>query len=392
MNSQMTIMDRINKIKPYTIMMVIPLVFTLLFGGAMSMVINHDIQVMLYDMDNSAESQQVRDQLLKYPYFVVDENARTLNDIEDEFLYGNIVGAVIIPEGFGEDVQNKQGGNILVMQDACNFMNMSGVMTGISNVVGTFNAAIRIQLMEAGGMMPTAATDTVTTLSVVDRGLYNPTYGYLYFLFPALLGIFSQQTYLAAASLYLVQNKKQLACGAKKMAEVAAQLLVYIICGAIGLMACLFALNHLFNYPIRGSFGDILLLYMLFMTAMTGMLLVISAIFDDEVHCTQFNMFLTIPVMLSCGYAWPEFMMPEAFRWIITKIWPLYYYANPLRDVMMKGVNLAQVAPYVWGVLLFALFWLPVGILLYTHKIRRIRRDAAEQALCRAGGLQSGSL
>lgn len=373
------LVDKFNAVKPYVVLIVIPVLFTLLFGGVMSPVMNSDIPVMLYDMDNSAESQQVRDQLLKYPYFELREDASSLAEVEDEFLYGNIVGAVIIPDGFGADVQGKRGGDILVMQDCSNFMNMSGVMTGISNVSGTLNAAIRIQLMEAGGMTPTAAYDNATTLSVVDRGLYNPTYGYLYFLFPALLAIFSQQTYLAATSLYLIQIKKQLASGAKRMAEVVAQLLVFIVCGSIGLMFCLFTLNHLFDYPIRGSIGDILLLYLPFMVAMTGMVLVISAIFDDEVHCTQFNMFLTIPLLLSCGYAWPEFMMPEAFRWIITKIWPLYYYANPMHDVMLKGADLAQVTPYIQGVLLFALFWLPVGILLYARKIRRIRRDGAAQ-------------
>lgn len=374
---QLSPMERINKVKPYTIMMVIPLLFTLLFGGAISQVFVQDVPIALYDMDNSAESRQVRDQLLKYPYFAVDEGANSIDEIEDEFLYGHIVGAVIIPEGFGADVKAKRGGDILVMQDTCNFMNMSGVMTGVSSVAGTVNAGIRIQLMEAGGMTPTAAYDTATTLSVIDRGLYNPTYGYLYFLVPMLLAIFTQQTYLAAASLYLTQRKKQLAIGELTLPQVVAQLLVYIVCGTIGLMICLFTLDHLFDYPIRGSLGSILLTYLPFMVAMTGMVLVISAIFDDDVHCTQFNMFLTIPLLLSCGYAWPEFMMPEAFRWIITKIWPLYYWANPLHDIMLKGADLAQVAPYIQGVLWFALFWLPVGIVLYARKIRRIRRDAA---------------
>lgn len=375
MSNKIINMERINRIKPYTIMMVIPLLFTLLFGGAISKVYVQNVPVALYDMDNSAEAQQVCDQLLKYDYFTVSEDYNSLDEIEDEFLYGHIVGAVIIPEGFGADVKAKRGGDILVMQDTCNFMNMSGVMTGVSNVAGTVNAGIRIQLMEAGGMVPETAMSNVTTLSVVDRGLYNPTFGYLYFLFPALLAIFTQQTYLAAGSLYLTQNKRQLASGEKTLAEFVAQMLLYIVCGTIGLMICLFTLNHLFDYPIRGSLGTILLTYLPFMVAMTGMVLVISAIFDDDTHCTQFNMFLTIPLLLSCGYAWPEFMMPEAFRWVITKIWPLYYWANPLHDIMLKGADLSQVLPYIQGVLLFALFWLPFGIVLYAAKIRRIRRE-----------------
>lgn len=366
-----------NKIKPYMVMLVVPLFFTLLFGGAMSPVVNHDIPVMLYDMDHSAESQTVRDQLMKYPYYDLREDAVSLSEVEDEFLYGNIVGAVIIPEGFGADIKAKRGGELLVMQDSCNFMNMSGVMTGISNVSGTLNAEIRIQLMEAGGMTPTAATENVTTLSVIDRGLYNPTYGYLYFLFPVLLAIFAQQTYLAAASPYLIAEKKQLAAGAvtaEGFGQLAKRLFEFVLCGLVCQLACMLILQKVFDYPFVGSPWLILAAYVPFMLAMTGIVLIISAVFDDDVHCTQFNMFLTIPSVLSCGYAWPEYMMPEAFRAVITKIWPLYYYANPLHDVVMKGAELSQVAPYVRGGLLFAAFWLPLGMLAYALKIRKLRR------------------
>lgn len=368
--------DRINKIKPFMILMVIPLFFTLLFGGAISRVYVQELPIMLYDMDNSAESQTVRDQLMKYPYFVMSEDAATLDEVEDEFLYGHIVGAVIIPEGFGADIKAKRGGDLLVMQDTSNFMNMSGVMTGISNVSGTVNAGIRIQLMEAGGMTPTAAVSNVTTLSVVDRGLYNPTFGYIYFLFPMILAIFVQQTFLAATTIYLIPQKKQLVLNpsVNGIREVGGRMLLYICCGCVGLLICLLTLHGVFDYPIRGSVWLILLIHIPFVLALLGMVLIISAVFDDEVHCTQFNMCLTIPLLLSCGYAWPEYMMPSAFRAVITKLWPLYYYANPLHDIMLKGADLTQVAPYAKGCLLFAAFWLPAGILAYAYKIRKLRK------------------
>lgn len=88
----------------------------------------------------------------------------------------------------------------------------------------------------------------------------------------------------------------------------------------------------------------------------------------------MFNMFLTIPTFLSCGYAWPEYMMPEAFKAVATHIWPLYYYANPLRDIIMKDADYAIVAPFAEGCLWFAAFWLPAGILAYVYKVRLLRR------------------
>ena len=45
----------------------IPLFFTLLFGGAFSPVSNTDVPVLIYDMDGSNESRQLVDYFVEYP-------------------------------------------------------------------------------------------------------------------------------------------------------------------------------------------------------------------------------------------------------------------------------------------------------------------------------------
>lgn len=367
------------RVKPYLVLTVMPLLFVLLFGGAMSPVYNTNLPVMLYDMDASPASRQVVEQLERYPYLDMRETAVSLDEVEQQFLYGNIIGAIIIPEGFGADLQAKRGADLLVMLDSCNFMNMTSVMTATSTVSGTLNAALRLQLLEAGGQKPSEAMDNVTTLSVVDRGMYNPTYGYIYFLFPALLAIFVQQSWLSGVSPYLIETKAELAqkpLSAKSFGRMAGQLGIFLACTVIGLMLWSLTLAGVFDYQFKGNMWLILLVHLPFVLAMTGMALVITSIFDDPVHCTQFNMFLTIPTLLSCGYAWPVYLMPEPFRVVITHIWPLYYYANPMRDIILKGCGIEQVLTYAAGCLKFAAFWLPAGIIAYAWKVRKLRRMA----------------
>lgn len=367
------------RVKPYLVLTVVPLLFVLLFGGAMSPVYNTNLPVMLYDMDASPASRQVVEQLERYPYLDMRETAVSLDEVEQQFLYGNIIGAIIIPEGFGADLHAKRGADLLVMLDSCNFMNMTSVMTATSTVSGTLNAALRLQLLEAGGQKPAEAMDNVTTLSVVDRGMYNPTYGYIYFLFPALLAIFVQQSWLAGVSPYLIETKAELAqkpLSAKSFGRMAGQLGIFLVCTVIGLMLWSLTLAGVFDYQFKGNMWLILLVHLPFVLAMTGMALVITSIFDDPVHCTQFNMFLTIPTLLSCGYAWPVYLMPEPFHVVITHIWPLYYYANPMRDIILKGCGIEQVLTYAAGCLKFAAFWLPAGIIAYAWKVRKLRRMA----------------
>ena len=308
---------RFEHIKPYLILTVIPLLFTLLFGGAFSPVANSDVSVIIYDMDGSNESRQLVGFFADYPYLNISETANSMADIEDAMLSGRALGAVIVPDGFGHDLQTQSGAELLVMQDSSNFMNMSTIMQAASNISGTMNAAIRLKLLEAGGILPEPAMQNVLSLSVVDRGLYNPTYGYLYFLFPALLAIFVQQTFLAAASPYLIEKKQlmRLAPSVRQsFGQVAGRLLSFALTGTLGLFICIMALHYVFAYPLKGSFQLILLVHMPFLLGICGMTLLIAAIFDDVTHCTQFNMFLTIPSLLCSGYAWPEYMMPEAFK------------------------------------------------------------------------------
>ena len=367
------------RVKPYLILTIIPLLFTLLFGGAFSPVANSDVPVIIYDMDGSNESRQLVDFFAQYPYLNITESAGSMADIEDAMLSGRALGAVIVPDGFGHDLQTQSGAELLVMQDSSNFMNMSTIMQAASNISGTMNAAIRLKLLEAGGVLPEQAKQNVLSLSVVDRGLYNPTYGYLYFLFPALLAIFVQQTFLAAASPYLIEKKQAMRLApsvSQSFGQVAGRLLSFALAGTLGLFICITALDLVFHYPLKGSFQLILTVHLPFLLAICGMTLLIAAIFDDVTHCTQFNMFLTIPSLLCSGYAWPEYMMPEVFKAVAVRIWPLFYYANPMRDIIMKDADFSIIAPYAQGCLWFAAFWLPAGICAYAYKVSLLRKIA----------------
>ena len=367
------------RVKPYLILTIIPLLFTLLFGGAFSPVANSDVPVIIYDMDGSNESRQLVDFFAQYPYLNITESAGSMANIEDAMLSGRALGAVIVPDGFGHDLQTQSGAELLVMQDSSNFMNMSTIMQAASNISGTMNAAIRLKLLEAGGVLPEQAKQNVLSLSVVDRGLYNPTYGYLYFLFPALLAIFVQQTFLAAASPYLIGKKQAMRLApsvSQSFGQVAGRLLSFALAGTLGLFICITALDLVFHYPLKGSFQLILTVHLPFLLAICGMTLLIAAIFDDVTHCTQFNMFLTIPSLLCSGYAWPEYMMPEVFKAVAVRIWPLFYYANPMRDIIMKDADFSIIAPYAQGCLWFAAFWLPAGICAYAYKVSLLRKIA----------------
>lgn len=63
-------------------------------------------------------------------------------------------------------------------------------------------------------------------------------------------------------------------------------------------------------------------------------------------------------------------MMPAGFAPVMKAIWPLYYFYNPLKDLMLKGAGMDAIGHYVIGGTIFAAVWLVIGVFLYARKTR----------------------
>lgn len=370
------------EIKPYLIILFVPMAFTLLFGGLFSPVFVEDIPIAVYDMDQSATSRNVVNYFYDSPSLSVTEDITSVEEVKEKLLLGEIRGAIIIPKDFGKDLNGKKGAKAVVFMDNTNFMYGNNVMSAINTIFETVNAGVQMKLLEAGSLVPYQAEQSAYTLSLVDRVLYNPQLGYFYYLFPGLLSIFIQQAFLAAAVPTLVDEKSRLRDLPMnlnkefimvKMSLMVRRFMLMGGCSVISMMACLKIAMAVTGFPMEGNIFVLILFQVVFLGAIMGMALVIAAIFEQVEHAVQFTMFLTVPTFLSCGFAWPEYMMAPGFAGVIKAIWPLYYYITPMKDVILKGCDLDVLKPYLIGCMIFAAVWVPIGVLLYRRKIKIIR-------------------
>lgn len=198
------------EIKPYLIVLFVPLVFTIIFGGVFSPIFVENMPIAVYDMDNSASSKEVIGYFYDSPSLRITEDISSLETLEEKLLLGEICGAIIIPKDFGKDLNGKKGAEALVFMDNTNFMYGNNLMSTINTIFETVNAGVQIKLLEAGSMVPHQAEQNVYTLNLVDRVLYNPQLGYFYYLFPGLLAIFVQQAFLAAGVPILIEEKNRM--------------------------------------------------------------------------------------------------------------------------------------------------------------------------------------
>jgi ABC-2 type transport system permease protein len=379
------LIELIMKYKPPIILILVPIGFTLLFGAAMSPIFVDDIPIAILDLDQSEQSREIIRDFEACNVFDITEYAESSEQIKEEILLGKIKGALILPAGFEADVAGRKGAKALMLMDGSNFLVGNNLMLYANKIFTAKNTELQVADLEAGGMLPAVSEDAINTLTLADRALYNPQLGYFYYLYPGLLGVFVQQTYLNVIAPILLKEKQRL----KRMPldriarkirpkEMAPLIVQYAAMTFVGALACMLIVHGLFAYPLNGNLALTLLIQVLFLAGLTGVAFVLAAIFDDVTHCTQFVMFLAIPSMLSCGYGWPEFMMAPGFAKVMKAVWPLYYYANPLKELMLKGAGFESIAPFIIGGALFAAFWMPAGMWIYRQKIRTMKQIEEE--------------
>ncbi|MEL7658141.1 MAG: ABC transporter permease [Bacillota bacterium] len=379
------IINLIMKYKPILILVIVPIGFTLIFGAAMSPTYVDEIPIAVLDMDDSPDSLAIIEDFQACSIFKIIERADSAEQIKEDILMGKIKGGLVLPDGFGKDITEKKGAKALMLIDGTNFLVGNNLKLYSYKIFNEKNMELQVSDMEEEGIVPDASNRYIDTLSMADRTLYNPQLGYFYYLYAGLLGIFVQQTYLNVLAPILLKEKDRLKLmpmerisrriHAREMAPLIFQ---YAGLSFISLLSCLLIAHFLFTYPMNGSIILTLLLQMIFLAGLTGIAFVFAAIFDDVTHCTQFAMFMAIPSMLSCGYGWSEFMMAPGFANVMKLIWPLYYYYNPLKELMLKGSDFYALQNYYIGGILFAVFWLPAGMWMYRQKIRTMKQFESE--------------
>jgi len=382
MSGERSLKEKLLEKRPHLILIFIPILFTIIFGAVMSPVYVENIPLAVFDRDQSSKSRAIVDCFYDCPTFSVREDFETEEEIEEAMLEGDVKGALLIPEGFDKELSGKTGGETLLLIDGTNFLVGNNIQLYGSTILAMAGAEVQMKMLEAGGMVPYMAEESVYTMNIADRVLYNPELGYFYYLFAALLGLFVQQTIMAVTPAILIQEKNRLKKGQRqhrvgevklKSLPVAQKIGAYAGLNTFSALVCLIVANQWFDYPLKGNLGYFLLIHSIFLLCCLGVSLVLAAIFDDVTHCIQFVMFLAIPTILTCGYGWPEYMMAPGFAPVVKILWPLYYYVNPMKDLMLKGAGYSVIGHYIVGGILFAACWIPAGLFLFHRKITLLK-------------------
>jgi ABC-2 type transport system permease protein len=321
--------------------------------------------LVMLDLDHSPQSRELAARLDKSEELRVRYYVQSIGEVRDLLDRGDARVAVVIPAGFGRDLA---GGlvpqQVQVIADATNSLAASTVTGAASGVVGRFASDLTV----SRGLVAIELIDFRTNVR------FNPTMDFREFSIPAQLGFITYQVTLAVAALGLARERElgtleQLMVTPLRRTEFAlgkgipALAIGWLNFGVMWVIAI-----TVFQLPTIGSPLLLALLTLVFIAAVVGWGLVISAVSRTQQQAILFVFILAMMEITFSGFIVPIKNMP-AFLQFISRFSPLRHYLVIVRGIMLKGTTLGELWPSVIGLVLLSVVAGFVSIRIVTSRI-----------------------
>jgi ABC-2 type transport system permease protein len=203
---------------------------------------------------------------------------------------------------------------------------------------------------------------------------YNPENVTQYNIVPGLIGTILTMTMVMMTGLAMTRERERgtmenlLATPVRPIEVMAGKIVPYIVVGYVQMAIILIAAKLLFGVPMVGSLALLSFALILFIAANLAVGFTFSTLARNQLQAMQMAFFFFLPSILLSGFMFPFRGMPEWARWL-GEILPLTHFLRVLRDILLKGNGLPEIAPELWPIGLFLLIAAMIALSRYRETL-----------------------
>lgn len=316
----------------------IPLIYLLLFGVLYTANTVNYIPAVVCDQDQTFLSRQLVQAFADSERFQIISRVGTQEELERLMTEKEAQVGISIPVNFARDVKKGATAPVLLEVNGSNIIFANTAISAAQDLVGKFYPQISKQLIETAGVLPGRAAYCANPVEVGIRVLNNPTFGYTNFLLIGL-GLYALQIGMMLTVGPLVNREFQHADQWRETSVPAillGKIVVYWLCGFLTFVAYVMICVHLFTLPFRGVVIQAALLGAAYVFAVAALACLIGVIAPNEEFAALFPLLYIMPSLLFSGYIWPLMSM-NTFSYVFSRLVPIGYVADNMRDLMLNG-------------------------------------------------------
>ena len=343
-----------------------PIVLLVIFGFGVSFDMEH-LPVAVIDEDRSELSRSFIARVFASGELeLIDVPNLDATHASGVFERREAIGVLIVPQGFGENVSRGRAETVQLLLD------------GVDPNTATQTLAKADAVVRAAGAVMTRGASSAPMRMPIDmrvRTWFNPQSRSALFLVPGLTAYILAIVSVLLTSLTLAREfergsmQQLFATPVARFEIVIGKLLPYLGLGAVAVLMVLTAGAWVFDVPVRGSIAALALSSLLFLIGMLAQGLLVSIIARTQMVATQMaTMTSMLPSMLLSGFMFPIENMPLPLR-VISNVVPARYYIHALRGILLRGNTLAEVAPDLLALSIFAIVVLTISTVRFPRTL-----------------------
>jgi ABC-2 type transport system permease protein len=346
-----------------------PLLLLFTMGFAFSVDIKN-VKVAFLDQDQSSMSRQYLAQLESAEDLALSYQASNYHQIERWFMADKIRAAVIIPQGFKDDLKKGRNVGLQVLIDGTDPNTANHAIRHIVLPTENFAAQwIADRLDQAG--------TPIEHLSPIDLRLstwYNPSMKFTVGIIPALVAVVMSMPAMAA-TLAITREKERgtleglITTPISRSELLVGKLVPYILTGLLSVILCVAEAVFIFDVPFQGNLLLYLLLSVDFLFASLSIALMLSAVIHDQ----QAAMLTSMMVFLFSGFFLSGLLLPLVSMGPLVKMEslmvPTTHFVMISRGIFTKGQGLGPLWGYAVALLGMGMLFLLLSTLLFKKKL-----------------------
>jgi ABC-type multidrug transport system permease subunit len=342
------------------LLLVLPPVFTIVFGHAFEVGEPKNIPALLIDRDHTERAQRFVDLIRTSKTFTWREPSPVAQD-ESDLLGNHVQATVIVPEGWSDSLSNGEPKPLRVFLDGSDTNTAQALEGSVQKTLGDFQMKEREFMIDA---LPQEVFDMAKKLpvevrkqfasamepwSIDDKVLYNPHSRFIEYVIPGVIGLILQLITVTLMACTIAREREsgtlfQLMVTALHRGEIVIGKIIPYLAVSLLLIVMIMLLTawhfHVhFHQPLM-----LAVVCVLFLLCSLGMGLVISAVSKTQTQAIQFSVFFLLPVFVLSGAFAPIEQLPAAIRYI-AEVFPLTHFCRAFRLVNMYHASLPYYAP-----------------------------------------------
>lgn len=347
------------------ISIIAPVVQVLLLGYAATTDITNS-NLVVCDRDRTAESRRFVSEFTSSGYFIHRYSVEVPAGVDPYIETGEVRIALVIPDGFGDDILAHRSARVQVVLDGTNANTANILLNYATQIVTSYSQDL---VAEYSARLP----GRVTRVLPEPRIWFNPDLKSSHFMVPGVVALVLMVITLMLTSLGIVKEKETgtmeqlLVTPLKPYQLILGKLIPFTAIGFVDVVIALALARFWFGVPMHGNLAVLFALSGLFILTTLGLGLFVSTISRNQQQAMLIAMFLfMMPFMFLGGFAFPIANMPpiiQAFTYVI----PLRYFLEIVRGVLLKGTGPAELWPQA-----LALFI--IGIAIFSLSVMRFRK------------------